>query len=54
MKSTGRYPWSSDSENHDQNVTPGPSHPYNGRHRNDDHDHGCSNSHMNMTTRNMR
>ena len=36
----GRYPRSSDSENHDQNATPRPSHPYNGRHECDDHDYG--------------
>ena len=41
------YPKSNDSENHDWNATPGPSHPYNGRHDNDDHDydHDHSNSH---------
>ena len=45
------YPRSNDSENHDQNATPGPSHPYNGRHDNDDHDydHDHSNSCTNTT-----
>ena len=47
----GGYPKSNDSENHDRNVTPGPSHPYNGRHDNDDHDydHDRSNSRTNTT-----
>ena len=40
----GSYPRSNDSENHDWNATPGPSHPYNGR-----HDNGHSNSRTNMT-----
>ena len=35
----GGYPKSNDSENHDQNVTPGPSCPYNGRHGDDNHDY---------------
>ena len=52
----GGYPRSSDSGNHDQNATPGPSHPYNGRHGNDDHDHDHdhSNSCMNTTMHDMR
>ena len=47
----GSHPKSNDSENHDWNATPGLSHPYNGRHDNDDHDndHDCSNSCTNMT-----
>ena len=47
----GSYPRSNNSENHDQNDTPGPSHPYNRRHDNDDHDYDldCSNSHTNTT-----
>ena len=47
----GGYPKSNDSENHDRNVTPGTSCPYNGRHDNDNHDynHDRSNSHTNMT-----
>jgi hypothetical protein len=47
----GGYPKSNDSENHDQNATPGPNRPNNGRHGNDDHDynHDHRNSHTNMT-----
>ena len=47
----GGYPRSNDSENHDWNATPGSSHPYNGRHNNDDHDydHDHSDSCNNMT-----
>ena len=52
----GSYLRSNDLENHDQNATPGPSHPYNGRHDNNDHDynHDCSNSDTNMTPRYKR
>ena len=47
----GSYLRSNYSENHDQNATPGPSHPYNRRHNNNDHDydHDHSNSRTNMT-----
>ena len=47
----GSYPKSNNSENHDWNATPGPSHLSNGRHGNDDHDynHDRSNSCTNMT-----
>ena len=47
----GGYPKSNDSENHDRNATPGPNHPYNRRHGNDNHDydHDCSHSHTIMT-----
>ena len=51
-----RYSRSSDSKKHDRNATPGPSHPYDGRHEHDDHDydHDCSNSHTNMITWDIR
>jgi hypothetical protein len=50
------YPRSNDSENHDWNATPGPSHPYNRRHEHDNHDydHDRSNSCTNMTTQDIK